>query len=224
MLVVGCALERDELQIGIVGYRTPREPHLEARLPFVIEDALAPIADVDLHVALVVLDDELTGLRRDLQPEHPRTRFRRGEADAHRDGVTVRGQLHRLGADNAPSILDVERDGLPRISGLRHDSVDQQRGALQRCPRSGDTADLNVVRERFLADAHGEHGQCVGLRREQRVRHGRVGRIGAIAHEYEPGHRQTGEFSARAFNGIGEPRLRAAERQVRRDAHTSCRR
>ena len=63
-LVLGGALQRDQLEVLVVLDRLPRELHLEARLAFVIEDALLAIADVDLDVALVVLRDDLAGLRR----------------------------------------------------------------------------------------------------------------------------------------------------------------
>ena len=76
VLVLGGALQRDQLEVLVVLDRLPRELHLEARLPFVIEDALLAIADVDLHVALVVLRDDFARLRRHLQAEDARARPR----------------------------------------------------------------------------------------------------------------------------------------------------
>ena len=75
-LVLGRALERDQLQVRVVLDRAADELHLEARLAFEIEDRLLAIADVDVDVALVVLRDDFAGLRRDSEAEHAAGRLR----------------------------------------------------------------------------------------------------------------------------------------------------
>ena len=162
--------------------------------------------------------DDLAGLRRDLQPEHARAGLRRGESDAHRDRIAVGGQPHRLRSDDPSVVLDVERDGLAGVAGLRQHGVHQQRRALERGPRRRDAAHLDVVRQRLLPDADREHRQRFRLRREQRVGNGRVGRVGAVGDQHQPRDRQAGEFLSRALDRVRQPRLRAAERQVRRRA------
>jgi hypothetical protein len=126
ILVLGRSHDRDELEVRIILDRLPRELQLEARLAFVIEDALAPIADVDLHVALVVLRDHFAGLRRHLQAEHARPGLGRRESHAHRHRIAVGRQRDRLRSHDAPAVLDVERDGLSRVAGLRDHRVDEQ--------------------------------------------------------------------------------------------------
>ncbi len=59
VLVVGRALQHDELQLLVVGDRAPQELHLEARLALEVENLLAPVAHVDEHVARVVLGQQL---------------------------------------------------------------------------------------------------------------------------------------------------------------------
>ena len=150
-LVLGGALERDELEVLVVLDRLPRELHLEARLPFVIEDALLAVADVDLDVALVVLRDDLAGLRRDLQAEDARPGFGRRELHAHRDRIAVGRQPDGLRPDDPAAVFDVERHGLAGVAGLRDHRVDEQRRAFQRGPRRLHAADLDVARQRFLS-------------------------------------------------------------------------
>ena len=125
-------------------------------------------------------------------------------------GIAVGRQPHRLRADDAPLVLDVERDGLPGVAGLRQHGVHQQRRSLERGARHRDAPDLDVVRQRFLPDADGEDRQRFGLRGEQRVGDGRVGRVGAVADQHEARHRKSRQFLARALDRVGDPGLRAA--------------
>ena len=84
VLVVGGALQRDDLEVLVVGHGAAQELHLEARLAFEVEDALARVADVHQRLAHVVLRDELAVLRRDLELEEPRARLGGHRPDAHR--------------------------------------------------------------------------------------------------------------------------------------------
>ena len=120
-LVVGGPLQRDDLQVLVVGHGAADELHLEPRLAFEIQDLLARVADVDQRVARVVLRDDLARLRRDPELEHARPGLAGGRADAHRRGAAVGRQLHLLRADDPPVVLDVDRDCLARIAGLRDD-------------------------------------------------------------------------------------------------------
>ena len=89
VLVVGGALQHDQLQLLVVGERAAQELHLEARLALEVEDLLAAIADVDQRVAAVVLGQQLARLRRHAEAEHPRPRLGRREAHPHRGRLAV---------------------------------------------------------------------------------------------------------------------------------------
>ena len=75
VFVVGRPLQRHQPQVGVVLHGAADELQLEARLPFEIEDALGPVADVDQRLAHVVLRHHLAGTRRDLEAEDPRDRL-----------------------------------------------------------------------------------------------------------------------------------------------------
>ena len=61
VFVVGRPLQRHQPQVGVVLHGATDELQLEARLPFEIEDALGPVADVDQRLAHVVLRHHLAG-------------------------------------------------------------------------------------------------------------------------------------------------------------------
>ncbi len=121
-------------------------------------------------------------------------------------GLPSAGQLHLLRADDPPLVFDVDRHRPPRVAGLRDDDVDHQRGVLQHALRRADAIDLDVARQLRAADADGEDRQLLRLQAEQGVAERHVARVGAVGHEHDAGHRQPGQFLARAV----ERRRRAA--------------
>jgi hypothetical protein len=56
-------LQGHKLQVLIIRNCPAHELHFPARLPFEVQNPFASIANVDLHVTLVVLRDDLAGLR-----------------------------------------------------------------------------------------------------------------------------------------------------------------
>src|SRR6185436_20516511 len=70
-LVVRGPLQRNHLEVLVVGDRAAQELHLPSRLALEIEDLFARVAHVDQRLAHVVLRDELARLRRDLELEQP---------------------------------------------------------------------------------------------------------------------------------------------------------
>ena len=192
----------------------PDELHLGARLPLVVENLFLAVGDVDERVARVVLGDELSRAWRDAELEDARPGVRRREPHAHGRRLAVHRQLHLLRPDDAPLVLDVERDRLTGVAGLRHDGIDHERRALERGARRGHPIDLHVARETVAADADGEHRHGGRLQGQERVGERRVGRVGAVAHEHHPRERQSRQLLARAVERRAEPRLRAGECQI----------
>ena len=68
-LVLGRALQRDELEIRVRPRRRANEPHLVARLAFDVENLLATVAHVDERLLRVVLLDLLARLQRNAERE-----------------------------------------------------------------------------------------------------------------------------------------------------------
>ncbi len=214
VLVVGGALQHDELQLLVVGEGAAQELHLEARLAFEVEDLLAPVAHVDEHVAGVVLGQQLARLRRHAEGEDARARLRRGEAHAHRGGLAVGAERDRLAADDLAAVEHVEGQRLSGVAVRRDDGVEQQRGAGQHRARRGDPADLDVLLGGVAADADGEDRHARGLEREQRRLQRRAARVGAVAHDHEPGQRHAGQLPPGFVERGGQTRVGAGEGQV----------
>ena len=74
VLVLGGALQDDDLHVLVVLDRAADELHLEPRLAFEVQDLFLPVAHLDERVARVVLGDLLAFLRRNLEAEEPRAR------------------------------------------------------------------------------------------------------------------------------------------------------
>ena len=214
VLVVGGPLQRHDREVLVVVDRAVQKRHLRPRLTFVVQDLLASIGNVDQGLAHVVLGHELTGTGRDSETEHPWTGIRRRESHPHRCRLAVLRQLHLLGADDAAFVLDVKRDGLAGVPGLRHDCVDHERRAKERGPRRRYAVHLHVAREPVPAHTHGEHRHCRCLQPEQRVAQRRVGGVRAVAHKDHPGQRQPRELLARTVESRAKAGLHPAERQL----------
>ena len=216
VLVVGGALQRHDLQVLVVVDGAMEELQLRTRLAFEVQDLLGAIADVDERLALVVLRHQLAGPRRDAETEHARAGVRRREAHAHGGRLAVDRQLHLLRPDDAALVFDVERHRLAGVAGLRDERVHHQRRALERGRRRRHAIDLDVLGQRFPAEADREDRNVGRLHGQQRVRQLGVGRVGAVGHEHESRQRQAGELLPRAIERRAELRLRARKREFRR--------
>ena len=216
VLVVGGALQRDDLQVLVVVDRAVEELHLRTRLAFEVQDLLGPIVDVDERLALVVLRDELAGARRDAEAEHARAGVGGREAHAHGRRLAVGRQLHLLRPDDAALVFDVERHRLAGVAGLRDDRVDHQRRALER----GRGVDTRSIWTSLVSDSRPtptvNTGTLAAFMASSASEQLGVGRVRAVGHQDETRQRQAGELLPRAVERRAELRLRAREGELRR--------
>ena len=192
VLVLGRALQDDDLQVLVVLDRAADELHLEPRLAFEVEDLLAPVVHLDERVARVVLRDLLAVLRR-----HSGTGTAAAPASAAvkrtrtvADSPSAR-QRDVLRADDAAVVFDLQRHRLRR----RSRSADSTTSTTSDVPlsvdaRRLDARDLDVAREALLADADGEHRNRPRLEAGERLVERGVRRVGAVGDHHQPGERQ----------------------------------
>src|SRR5699024_10823620 len=88
-LVLGGALQCDDLNVRIRFDGGANEAHLVARLALDVENLLTAVANVDEHLLSVVLRDLLARLYGDSKGERPRSGVVRGHCDANRRDVAV---------------------------------------------------------------------------------------------------------------------------------------
>src|SRR5690606_17354415 len=220
VLVLRSALEYDELEVLILAHGAAQKADLVARLALEVQDLLALVAHVDERVLRVVLEDQLTILRRDAKAEAARTGVVRGEVHAHGRRLGAGRQLDFLRADDLAAILDEHRHLATRIARVRDDEVDDERRALERRARRGDTAQLDVALEPLSANADRVHWHARSLEREQRLGERLAGVVGAVAHDDEARQRHGRQLLARAVERGRDHRACARVRQSGRVLET----
>ena len=179
------------------------------------------VAHVDHRFAHVVLRDQLAILRRDAEPEQPRARLRAFARMRTVGRDPSDGNSHLLGSDDAAFVLDVKRDGLSGVAGLRTMTSSSSDAFFSTVRGVIDAIDLDVARQLLAANADREDGKLLCLQAEQGVFERRVRRVGAVGHEHDTGHRQAGQFFACAVSA--GPSLVCAPSNVMSSANPGAR-
>ena len=216
VLVFSRALQQHELQVLVVVDRAPDEFHFEVRLAVEEQDFLAPVLHVEQHLAHVVLRNLFAGLRRNAEADGACAGLVRSEMHAHGGRLAVVPERDVLRAEDASGIFHVQRNGIAGVPIRGDDDVHREVRAFQHRTRRVHTADLDVLVERFAADADGKDRHLRRAQPEQRFLDGRFLRVGAVGHHHEAGERQAGKFFLRAQQRLAELGLGAVVGEVAR--------
>ncbi len=208
-LVLRRPLQGHDPNVRIIRHRAADKLHLESRLAFEIEDLLPTIRHEDQRFALVVLRDDLVGLRGDAEPIRPRPSLLGREAHAHARRP-IAGKPNVLRGDDPTVVLHIHTDGALTVSPLPHREVDRQARPLQHPARCLHPAELDVSLEPLPAHPHRVDRHRIRLQRQHRLRQRLARVVGAIRHQHQTGQWYCPQLAPRHIQSLAQIGLAAA--------------